>query len=281
MSLVINNNIASLIAQRNLSKNTSNLTSSIEKLSSGYKINKASDDAAGLSISEGLRGQIRGNTRAIGNVQDGINLLQTAESGLTVVNDNLQRMRELCIQAANDTNGSVERDAILAEINARSADISRISKSTNFNNISLLDGSASNTLLQVGAKSVVSTNTIDISNVLTNCSSTSIGITISIAGKDWTAAKIRSYLGSLDTALSSVLNKRSNIGALQNRLNSTLDNLTVMNENIQASESRIRDVDVAQETANMTKFQILQQASASVLAQSNQIPQLALSLLRG
>lgn len=280
MSIVINNNIASLIAQRNLSNNTQNLTKSIEKLSSGYRINRAADDAAGLSISESLRSQIRGNKQAINNIQDGINLLQIAESGISVINENLQRVRELCIQAANDTNGSVERNSILSEINARLADINRISKSTKFNNISLLDGTASNTLLQIGANAVTSTSTIDVSTVLSSTTVTSIGISLSITGATWNSTRIRSYLVQLDTALSSVLTKRSNIGALQNRLESALENLNVMNENLQSSESRIRDLDIAKETASMTKFQILQQASASVLSQANQIPSLALSLLR-
>jgi flagellin len=283
MPITVNNNIASLIAQRNLSNNTDNLTKSIERLSSGYKINRASDDAAGLSISESLRGQIRGNSQAISNVQDGINLLQIAESGLTIVNDNLQRIRELCVQAANDTNGSVERSAILAEINARLDDINRISKATKFNNIQLLNGSQSTALLQVGANAAVSTNTIDVAPVLVSCATSvsALNVDLAIASGDWKSDKIRSYLSSIDTALSSILSRRSNIGAMQNRLDSTLSNLTVMNENIQSSESRIRDVDIAQETANMTKYQILQQASASVLSQANQIPQLALSLLKG
>ncbi|OGI00527.1 MAG: hypothetical protein A2104_04100, partial [Candidatus Melainabacteria bacterium GWF2_32_7] len=225
--------------------------------------------------------QIRGNKQAIGNVQDGINLLQIAESGLTVINENLQRIRELCIQAANDTNGSVERTSILAELNARIDDITRIAKSAKFNNINVLDGTASSTKLQVGANSTVSTNTIDVASVLTDTQSSTIGVTISITGGTWTSTLIRSYLGVIDSAITSISTKRSNIGALQNRLESTLENLTVMNENIQASESRIRDLDIAKETANMVKNQILQQASASVLSQANQIPQLALSLLRG
>ncbi|MFH0701952.1 MAG: flagellin [bacterium] len=280
MSIVISNNIASLIAQRNLNKNSSNLTKSIERLSSGFKINRASDDAAGLSISEGLRGQIRGNKQAIGNVQDGINLLQIAEGGLSVVNENIQRIRELSVQAANETNSSIEKNAILSEINARLLDIDRIAKSTKFNNVNLLDGSTTNARLQVGANSAASTNTIDISSVLESATVSSIGLTISILGGAWTSDKIRSYLDQIDTALNCILSKRSSIGATQNRLESALENLTVMNENLQSSESRIRDLDIAKETANMTKFQILQQASASVLSQANQIPQLALSLLR-
>jgi flagellin len=281
MSIVVNNNIASLIAQRNLQNNTSNLIRSIERLSSGYRINKASDDAAGLSISENLRAQIRGNRQAINNVQDGINLLQIAESGLTVINENVQRIRELCVQAANETNGTAEKNAILSEINARIADIDRISKATKFNNIALLDGSVTSTKLQIGASAEESTNTIDISAVLTNSDSSTLGIDLSVTGSTWSADNIRSYLTALDTALSAVTNKRSNLGALQNRLESALDNLNIMTENLESSESRIRDVDIAKETASMTKNQILQQASASVLAQANRLPQIALQLLQG
>ena len=280
MSLTVNNNIASLIAQRNLNKNTVSLTKSIEKLSSGYRINRAADDAAGLSISESLRGQIRGNARATSNVQDGISMLQIAEGGLTVINENLQRMRELCIQAANDTNGSTERTAILSEITARIDDITRIAKSTKFNNIFLLDGTTASSTLQVGANSTASTNTISIASVLTDSQASTIGVTIAIAGGAWTSALIRSYIGVLDTAITSITSRRSSVGALQGRLESTLENLAIMNENVQASESRIRDLDIAKETAGMVKSQILQQASATVLSQANQIPQLALSLMR-
>jgi len=282
MSLVINNNIASLIAQKNLRFNTTNLTSSIEKLSSGYRINKASDDAAGLSISESLRSQMRGNTQASGNIQDGVNLLQIAEGGLSVVTDNIQRMRELCIQAANGTNGTTERSAIILEIQARISDIDRIAKSTKFNNIYVLDGSiTSNAKIQCGANSTISTNTIDLAPALQKCTTSSIGITLSDTGATWTADNIGTYLNRLDTALSTIMTNRSKIGAYQNRLESTLKSLTIINENVTSAESRIRDLDLAKETANMTKYQILQQASASVLSQANSLPQLALSLLNG
>lgn len=282
MAIVINNNIASLTAQRNLAKNTKAIILSIERLSSGYKINKASDDAAGLSISESLRGQIRGNTQALGNIQDGINLLQVAESGLTIINENIQRIRELTVQAANDTNSSNERTSILLEINARLADIDRISNSTTFNNINLLDGSHSTLCLQIGANSTFSTNVIDVAPVLGSTSVTGFSLELTgVTGGNWATTQIRSYLNVLDSSLSSLLQARSSIGAMQNRLDSALNNLTVMNENIQASESRIRDVDIAQETADLTKNQILQQASTSVLAQANNLPKLALSLLQG
>lgn len=288
MSIVVNTNIASLIAQRNLSTNTTKLTKSIERLSSGYRINRASDDAAGLSISENLKGQIRGNKQAINNIQDGINMLQIAESSLSVINENIQRIRELCVQAANDTNGSVERDAILSEVNARLADIDRISKATKYNNISLLDGTNS-VVLQIGASADISTNTISIQNSVlaratvscigVDATTSPLGLTLTATGATWSSNGIRLYMETLDLALSDITSRRSNLGAYQNRLESALDNLTVMNENIQTAESRIRDVDVAQETANMTKFQILQQASASVLAQANALPQVALKLL--
>ncbi|OGH96902.1 MAG: hypothetical protein A2039_00120 [Candidatus Melainabacteria bacterium GWA2_34_9] len=286
MSIVVNNNIASLIAQRNLSTNSGNLVKSIERLSSGFRINRASDDAAGLSISENLRGQIRGNKQAINNIQDGINLLQIAESSLSVINENIQRIRELAVQAANDTNSSVEKDAILSEVNARLSDIDRISKATKFNNIKLLDGTAS-AVLQVGADSELSTNTITIGNnvlgrATVSCIGTTAsvnGLTLNVTGAVWSSNSIRLYMDVLDAALSDITTRRSNLGAYQNRLESALGNLTIMNENIQNAESRVRDLDVAKETANMTKYQILQQASASVLAQANALPQVALKLL--
>jgi len=286
VSIVVNTNVASLIAQRNLSSNTGNLVKSIERLSSGYRINRAADDAAGLSISENLRGTIRGNKQAINNIQDGINMLQIAEGGLAVINENVQRIRELCIQAANDTNSSVERDAILSEVTARLSDIDRIAKSSKFNNISLLDGTA-NATLQVGAGSELSTNTISIQNsVLGRATISSLGVaastngmTLSVTGATWTSDVIRDYLDVLDAALSDVTSRRSNIGAYQNRLESALNNLEVATENVQAADSRIRDLDVAKETSNMTKYQILQQASASVLSQANNLPSVALKLL--
>jgi flagellin len=279
MSVVVNNNVASLIAQRNLNTNSDNLIRSIERLSSGYRINRASDDAAGLSISENLRAQIRGNKQAINNIQDGINLLQIAESGLSVMNENIQRIRELCVQAANETNGTAERSAILSEINARLADINRISNSTKFNSIGLLDGSQSVLNIQIGA-GASSINVLDLAGILVKSTVTELGIDLTATGNTWTADNIRSYLVQLDTALMGLISRRSELGAFQNRLESTLSNVTIMTENLQNSESRIRDLDVAQETANMTKYQILQQASASVLAQANNIPQIALALLK-
>jgi len=282
MSVVVNNNIASLIAQRNLNSNTDNLVKSIERMSSGYRINHAADDAAGLSISENLRAQIRGNAKAMNNIQDGINMLTIAEGGLSVIGENIQRIRELCVQAANETNATSEKNAILSEIDARILDINRIASSAQFNGISLLDGTLSSAKLQVGANSVASINVIDISTVLSNASDAStIGISLTASGATWSGDNIRSYLDSLDAGLTTINNRRSQLGAYQNRLESALENLNIMNENLRASESRIRDLDVAEESANMAKQQILQQASASVLAQANRIQQIALPLIGG
>ncbi|MBD3256742.1 MAG: flagellin, partial [Candidatus Lokiarchaeota archaeon] len=271
---------------RNLNSNTDNLVKSIERMSSGYKINHASDDAAGLSISEHLRTQIRGNAKAINNIQDGLNMLTIAEGGLSVIGENLQRIRELSVQAANETNATAERNAILAEISARLEDIDRISKSAQFNKLSLLDGTLSSAKLQVGANST-SINVIDISDVLSSASdSSTIGVYLDISdtgvtGENWTGDNIRSYITQLDEGLVTINQRRSDLGAYQNRLESALENLTIMNENLQASESRIRDLDIAEESANMAKQQILQQASASVLAQANRMPQIALPLIGG
>ncbi len=285
MSIVVNNNIASLVAQRNLNSNTDNLVKSIERMSSGFRINRASDDAAGLSISEHLRAQIRGNAKAINNIQDGLNMIAIAEGGLSVIGENLQRIRELSVQAASETNATAEKNAILSEINARLMDIDRISKSAQFNKLSLLDGTLSSAKLQVGANSVESINVIDISDVLSSASdSSTIGVYIDpavITGDNWVGDDIRSYINRLDEGLKIINQRRSDLGAYQNRLESALENLTIMNENLKASESRIRDLDVAEESANMTKQQILQQASASILAQANRMPQIALPLIGG
>lgn len=279
MSIIVNNNIASLIAQRNLNANTNSLVSSIEKLSSGYRINKAADDAAGLSISENLRAQVRGNSKAMDNIQNGMNMLTIAEGGLAVIGDNIQRIRELCIQAANETNATSERSAILSEVNARLEDINRISRATQFNNLSLLDGTLSSARLQIGA-GATSVNVIDISGVMSSATTvTALSMDLSVTASSWSGENIRSYLSSLDGALRTLNTRRSDLGAYQNRLESALENLTVMNENLRASESRIRDLDVAEESATLTKYQILQQASASVLSQANQIPQIALALI--
>jgi flagellin len=284
MGLVINTNIPSLIAQRNLLSNTTNLNKSLERLASGFKINRAADDAAGLSISENLRGQIRGTEKAVGNTEDGINILQIAESALSIIGENLQRIRELTVQAANDTNSSTERRAISLEVAARLSDIDRIANTTKGNNVLLLDGSSTQFILQVGANAALTANTINIGSVFQKSTSTALSInttiTVAAGGAYNSGGNCRLFLDEIDNAINNVFNRRSALGAYQNRLESTVNSLTVTIENLKSSESRIRNVDIASETAILTRNQILQQASTSILAQANQTPALAMQLLK-
>lgn len=283
MPLVINTNVASLNAQRLLSNNAAALQKNFERLASGYRINRAADDAAGLQISETLRSQIRGTGQAINNAQDGLNLLSIAEGTMGVVQEHLQRMRELTVQAASDTNGSAQRDAIRAEIKERMSEINRITRTAEFNGILLLHSATPSSLrLQVGANARASLDTIDISGVLGSATATGLGLgnpgtTGSVNFSNNSAA--RDFLSSVDNALKNISTRRASIGALQNRLDGAISNLQITLENLESSESRIRNVDVAKEAALMTRNQILQQASASILAQANQAPTLALSLI--
>lgn len=289
MPLVVNTNMASLVSQRNLGINTVNLNRSLERLSSGYRINRAADDAAGLTISEGLRSDIRGSKVAVQNAQDGVSILQIAEGTLSVVSDNLQRIRELTVQAANDTNADAQRNAIEQEIKARLSDNQRIVDASQFNGIALLDGTAVNARLQIGSDSNSALNTLDITSALASSSSSAIGLLgaatstgfQTIASIDITAGSVaRKFLNDIDVAIATMSSRRSLIGAFQNELESALANLSLSVENFTASESRIRDLDIASETAIMTKNQILQQASVSILSQANSAPQLVLRLLQ-
>ena len=284
MGLILNTNVASLIAQRNLLNNTTSINKSMERLASGYRINRAADDAAGLSISETLRTQVRGNQKAVSNAQDGINVLQIAEGALSVIGENLQRIRELTVQGANDTNSTTERKAIAQEIKSRMDDIDRIARTTRSSNIFLLDGSKTKYNLQIGANQDAATNVLDISAALKNSTCISLGITQSITaaagGAFVSNATIRAFLNQIDTAITAVSSRRSKLGAYQNRLDSTVQSLSIAVENLQSSDARIRDVDIASETAVLTKNQVLQQASLSILAQANQAPNLAMKLLQ-
>ena len=279
MAVIVNTNVASLAAQNSLNSATNKLTSCLEKLSTGYRINKASDDAAGLSISQKLTTQIRGDKQALNNIQDGSNLLQIADSSLSVIGEDLQRIRELCVQASNGTYGTSERTAILNEINQRIKDITSTANTSSFNKVQLLTGASSSLVLQIGAGSS-SINKLDLSAALINSTASSLGITISVtSGSDWTAVNARSYIDVIDAAITMVTEARSIVGAYENRLESALDNLTSISENLTEANSRITDVDIASETSNMTKYQVLQQAATSVLSQANNMPSLALSLL--
>jgi len=284
MPINVNTNVQSLNAQRLLSKNTMGLNKSLEALASGYRINKSSDDAAGLQISEVLRSQIRGSEKANDNVQDGINVLNTADGSLSTITDNLQRMRELAVQGANDTLNTDQRSAINKELLQLTNDIDRIAKSTEFNGKKLFS-SVATFKIQVGAESSSGTNVLDIGSAqsaLGTLSKTSLGIgsgTVVAFGVTTNASSLKA-ISKIDVALQRVGNRRASIGALSNRLTSASTNLAISIENFSASESRIRNVDVAKESAEMTKNQILQQAAATVLGQANQAPNLALQLLR-
>jgi flagellin len=282
MSLVVNTNVASINAQRYLSNNTKGLNTVLEKLSSGFRINRAGDDAAGLQISETLRTQIRGSKKALDNVQDGASLLNIADAAQGIIQDNLQRIRELTVQAANDTNATAQRSAIAAEIDARIADIDRIANSTLFNGVNLLNElSPVNFRIQVGPNNSSTNDIVDLVSALGDTRATaSTGLNLTLANVSSNAAA-QAYLGIIDTALTNLNSKRAILGSISNRLESAINSLTVSIENLSGAESRIRNSDVAEETANLTRFQILQQSAANILKQSNQAPQIALSLLQG
>lgn len=274
MGLRINQNIEALNAWRNLLATSNALAKSMEKLSSGLRINRAGDDAAGLAISEKLRGQIRGLNQAIRNAQDGISLIQTAEGALNETHAILQRLRELAVQGANDTLTADDRAAIQKEIDSLLAEIDRIATTTEFNTKKLLDGSIATTALnfQIGANTG---QTIAV----TIATATTAALTISgISVGDSNLAN--QAIASIDDAIKAISESRAKLGAIQNRLEHTIANLSVAAENLSASESRIRDVDMAQEMMFFTKTQILQQAGVAMLAQANMIPQAVLQLLR-
>lgn len=287
-SLVVNTNVSSLIAQRRLTANTQTLQKSLERLASGYRINRAADDAAGLTISQNLVSQIRRMQKASQNTQDGISVLQTAEGALEVMGENLQRVRELTVQAANDSNDATARAAITTEVRALLSDIDRIAASTNLNSINLLDGSATNAIIQIGPNSNSVTNTVDLSSVLTDASSTGLGIVgsgtttfASVSAVNLSDnATASTFLSDVDLALRNLNVQRANIGSYQNKLESVSNNLTEGIQNFSASNSRIRDVDVAAETSTMAQYQVLTQAATSILSQTNDLPRMILNMLK-
>jgi flagellin len=288
MGITINTNVQSLNAQRVLGGNVKSLGKSLEKLSSGYRINRASDDAAGLQISEGLRSQIRGSDQANSNVQDGINLLNTTDGSLETITNNLQRIRELAVQGGNDTLATDQRSAIDKEIQQLAKDVTRIASASQFNKKDLLNGTTASLKIQVGANVTSSTNTIDLATTGTNPFSDARATALNLLGAaDAVRLSVKSNgsalktLSIVDVALQTVQNRRAAIGALTNRLEGASTNLQISSENFSSSESRIRNTDIAKESANLTKNQVLQQASAQILGQANQTSQLALSLLRG
>jgi flagellin len=266
---VINTNYLALVSQNNLNKSQSTLGSAIERLSSGLRINSAKDDAAGQAIANRMTAQIRGMTQAARNANDGISLTQTAEGNLNEINNNLQRIRELAVQAVNSTNSTTDLASIQQEVNDRLAEITRVVTNAEFNGTKLLDGSANNLVLQVGANAAAD-NQITVS--IADASSAGAAVTLAVGDA--------TVLTDLDTRISAIDTARSNLGSVQNRLTSTVNNLNNTITNLSASRSRIEDADYAVEVSNMTRAQILQQAGTAVLAQANQVPQTMLSLLR-
>ncbi|MBN1174124.1 MAG: flagellin [Micromonosporaceae bacterium] len=272
MGLRINQNIAAMNAYRNLSVTDSQMAKSLEKLSSGYRINRAADDAAGLSISEGLRAQVGGLKVAVRNAQDGVSVVQTAEGALTETHAILQRMRDLSVQAMNEgSQDTTAQTAADTEFQQLKLELTRISDTTTFGSTKLLDGSYSKSF-QVGANGG---ETIQVS--IGDLDATAL----TVAGDLTSTANASTSLGQVDAAISKVSTARSSLGALQNRFEHTINNLNVAVENLSASESRIRDTDMAQEMVQFTRSQILSQAGTAMLAQANSAPQNVLSLLRG
>ncbi len=272
--MVVQHNLTAMNTNRQLNITTGQQAKSTEKLSSGYRINRAGDDAAGLAISEKMRNQIRGLNKASTNSQDGISAIQVAEGALNETHSILQRMNELATQGANDTNTSIDRDKMQKEIDALVSEIDRIQSTTQFNTMNLLDGSFTGKNLQVGS---LSGQSIDI--YISKMDASTLGVSVAqVNVSDFSAAG--SAMEKIQSAIDLVSDQRSALGALQNRLEHTIANLDTTAENTQAAESRIRDVDMAKEMVEYSKNNILAQAGQSMLAQANQSNQGVLSLLQ-
>lgn len=273
MGFSIRNNVNALFTSRSLANTQTELGGVMERLSSGYRINRAADDAAGLAISEKLRGQVRGLNQAARNAQDGVSVIQTAEAALGETGQILQRVRELAVQGANDTLTDADRSNIQTEVDALLAEIDRFAATTEFNTKKLISGSLATSAMtmQIGANQNQS-----IAFTMMTATAASLGVSgISVTGN----ASAGAALASIDAAIGTVTTERAKLGSLQNRLERTISNLNSQAENLQASESRIRDTDVAKETINLTRLQILQQAGVAAQAQANSAPQVVLSLL--
>ena len=277
MASFINTNLASLNAQRNLTTSQSSLATSLQRLSSGLRINSAKDDAAGLAIADRFTSQIRGDNQAIRNANDGISLAQTAEGSLGKIGDLLQRGRELAVQSANGTNSAADRTSIDNEFKQLTAEIGRVAGGTDFNGLKILGADAGATTFQVGA----GTSTNDSITVTTTNISSATPITDVTASSLATASGATTALDKIDLALKTVNSERALYGATQNRFESVVSNLQVSVESQTAARSRIQDADFASETASLTRGQILQQAGTAILAQANSLPNGVLALLRG
>jgi len=280
MSTVINTNIPALIAQRSLAKTSNEMSTALQRLSTGLRINSAKDDAAGLAISERMTSQIRGYNQAVRNAGDGISLAMTAEGGMDGITQSLQRMRELTVQALNYSNTDGDRAAIQLEVAQLKQEVDRVANQTKFNTKNLLDGSFTTASFQVGAGG---TEVITVAGI-TNLQATALGTTANkIAAVDVSTLALAgstNALEAIDAALTTVTSSRASLGAVVNRFEQTINNLRVTVENLEGSRSRVLDADFASETAALTRLQILQQSGTAVLSQANVIPQNVLSLLR-
>ncbi|WP_445621617.1 flagellin N-terminal helical domain-containing protein [Kushneria sp. Sum13] len=296
MAMVVNTNTLSLTAQQNLNKSQNSLNTAIERLSSGSRINSAKDDAAGQAIANRMTSQVTGLNQASRNANDGISLAQTAEGSLDQINDNLQRIRELTVQAQNGTNSASDVDSIQKEVNQRLEEINRVTESTSFNGTDLFGSAAEKTFniqvgandgeqisIKIGQSNGTASTTVDGWNMYDSGGSNSVA-SVNGTTRDVDAAGFdvmsTDALAQLDAKLKSVDNNRSDLGAVQNRFESAIDNISTTATNLSAARSRIEDADYATEVSNMSKAQILQQAGTSVLAQANQTTQGVLSLLR-
>ena len=281
MALTVNTNTTSLGVQKNLNKASDALSTSMTRLSSGLKINSAKDDAAGLQIATRMTSQIRGQTMAIKNANDGVSIAQTAEGALQESTNILQRMREISVQSRNDSNGTADRDALDKEFQQSVAELTRIAQSTNLNGKALIDGTAGAMEFQVGSNTS-SDNQITLT-LSTSFDASTLGMTgIAISGTSNAVnhTNVDAAISAIDNALANINATRADLGAAQNRFATTISNLQNINENASAALSRVQDTDFAAETAQLTKQQTLQQASTAVLAQANQLPSAVLKLLQ-
>ncbi|MBL8363024.1 MAG: flagellin FliC [Rubrivivax sp.] len=278
MPQTINTNLSSLNAQRNVASSQSTLQTTMQRLSSGLRVNSAKDDAAGLAIAERMNAQVRGMNVAIRNANDGVSLAQTAEGAIGKIGDALQRMRELAVQSANGTNNSGDRDNLQTEFSQLRAEITRLVSGTSFNGQNILDGSNPTFTFQVGANNLTTDQIdVDLADLTTTVGTPTAALDIS--GADNTGAL--AAMDALDDALDSVTTARANYGAVQNRFETVVGNLMVTSENLTAARARIMDADFAVETSNLSRTQILQQAGTAMVAQANQQPNAVMALLRG
>ena len=281
MALTINTNIASLDAQRNVSMSQSSLATSMQRLSSGLRINSAKDDAAGLAIAERMNSQVRGMNVAVRNANDGISLSQTADGALSQVGDSLQRMRELAVQARNSTNSSSDKDSLNKEFSQLQSEITRVLGGTAFNGKHILGADATTLTFQVGANTTTN-DRVDIAttNMTTDTTITAVTGSSASIGATASGGAIDTVINNIDSAINDVNDTRATFGASESRFDSIISNLQSGVENQSAARSRIMDADFASETANMSRAQVLQQAGTAMIAQANQQPQQVLSLLR-